>query len=100
MRVRMGPAKREGNHRLIFDQELSGKELISRSNAEVAISITADPLHRKSGYRDNSRYCYEIILSATEVAQLMKRVTVRGDRSNENACCAGDTAANARSAPL
>lgn len=96
MRIRMGPAKREGNHRLIFDRELCGKELVSRSDAEVAISIFADPLYKKSRYPDNSRYRYEIILSATEVAQLMKRVTVRGERSNQNTCCAGSMAADAR----
>jgi hypothetical protein len=76
MRVRMGPAKREGNHRLIFDQELSGRELASPSDEEVAISIAADPLHRKSGYRDNSRYRYEIVLSAREVERLMKQIAL------------------------
>ena len=76
MRVRMGPAKREGNHRLIFDQELSGRELASPSDAEVAISIAADPLHRKSRYRDNSRYRYEIVLTATEVERLMKHIAL------------------------
>ena len=89
MRVKMGPAKRAGNHRLIFDRELSGKELISRSDAEVAISISADPLHKKSGYRDNSSYRYEIILSATEIAQLMERVVTQGNRPNENTCRVG-----------
>lgn len=95
MRIRMGPAKREGNHRLIFDRELSGKELVSRSDAEVAISIAADPLYKKSRHHDNSSYRYEIILSATEVAQLMKRVVVRGDRSKEDTCRVGGMAADA-----
>ncbi len=42
--------------------------------AGIAISITAEPVHKKSRYHVNSSYRYDILLSAAEVLELAKRV--------------------------
>ncbi len=74
MRVRVGPAKRDGADRVIFDQELSRSEVCAEPETGIAISITAEPVHKKSRYHDNSSYRYQIVLSAAEVLELAKRV--------------------------
>lgn len=73
MRVRVRPAKREGADRVIFDQELSRQEIRLDPDAGIAISITAEALHKKSRYRDNSSYRYDIILSQAEVLELVRQ---------------------------
>ncbi|WP_315918543.1 hypothetical protein [Mesorhizobium sp. SP-1A] len=71
MRVR--PAKREGANRIIFDKELGG-DAISFGPEGIAISVTAESLHKKSRYRDNSSYRYDIVLSAAEIAELARQI--------------------------
>ncbi|WP_315925870.1 hypothetical protein [Mesorhizobium sp. SP-1A] len=72
--MKVGPAKREGNPRVIFDQELESGEMQALSPTRVVISITADSLYRKSGNGDNSSYRYDIILSAEEIVALTNRM--------------------------
>ena len=74
MRVVVRPAKREGESRTIFNGQLDGVDLARDAGKEVTISITADPLYRKSRYRDRSQFRYDIVLSALEVAALVGKI--------------------------
>ncbi|CAM5316793.1 hypothetical protein ATER59S_00955 [Aquamicrobium terrae] len=73
MRVTVRPAKRDGVLRTIFDHELAVGN-VAGSAPGATISIDADPLHRKSRYRDNSHYRYDIFLSVEEIAGLARQI--------------------------
>ncbi len=73
MRVLVRPAKRGGTLRTIFDQELAGENMAGGAPGAI-ISIDADPLYKKSRYRDNSHYRYDIFLSADEIADLAQQI--------------------------
>ncbi|HWK64423.1 MAG TPA: hypothetical protein VNS34_05760 [Rhizobiaceae bacterium] len=65
MRIHVGPAKRPGNERTIFNQPL-GKEEIASEGDEVSLSFCALGI-----YDGQSQYRYTMKLSRSELLSLL-----------------------------
>lgn len=66
MRMQMGPAKRAGSPKLVFDRNLRTENIEWRDDGGISISISAN------GIYDNSTYSYTIDLSREELRFLLK----------------------------
>jgi hypothetical protein len=71
MRMQMGPAKRAGSLKLVFDRHLGMENVAWRGDGAIAISIAAN------GIYDNSTYSYTIELSPEELRFLLSEAATR-----------------------
>ncbi len=75
MKIVVGPAKRDGDRRVIFEGSLEGSGCSARDDQGVAVSVIADPIHKANPrYRMKSHYRYDIVFTPAELAALMQGV--------------------------
>jgi hypothetical protein len=64
MRISIGPAKRDGRSKVVFDRPIEKTEIHRDPSGQVRINLVA------SGIYDTSRYRYSIELDESEVGSL------------------------------
>ena len=71
MQIRVGPAKREGSSRTIFDRSLFAADVrVQKAEASIGLSIVAGGI-----YPDGSTYRYELEFGVDELQTLIDLAT-------------------------
>ena len=75
MKIVVGPAKRDGDRRTIFEGSVKGSGLSVREEQGVTVTVIAEAIHKVSSrYRVKSNYRYDIVFTRAELAALRRGV--------------------------